>query len=180
MFLLKDFIINNWTSIVSILSLILSCSALYLNWKNTSINKKKFKNEQDDKKKADIVWEEAKGNSQLKGIKTIRISNIGNSDAKNFQIIINDNDLETIQENDIVPGSGYPSSYSFDGLKLTDTRNNFIPTEISAGLSVSFQIRANPLSVQFIIVKFIWDDEFEERREKSFKYTPGNTKLANQ
>ncbi|MBD5798395.1 hypothetical protein BHU24_05220 [Bacillus pseudomycoides] len=176
-----DYIINHWTwtGVLSVISLFLSCSALYLNWKNTSINKKKFKNEQDDKKKADIVWEEAKGNNQLVGIKTIRISNIGNSDAKNFQIIINDKELEKIQENDKIPGNGYPSSYSFDGLKLIDTRNNFIPTEISAGLSVSFQIRANPLSSQFIRVKCIWDDEFEERREKEFKYIPGNTKLAN-
>ncbi|OWT51820.1 hypothetical protein [Bacillus sp. K2I17] len=176
---MKDFIINNWTGILSITSLVLSCLALYFNWQNTNINKKKFKHEQDDKKKANIVWEEIKGNSGLKGIKSIKISNTGHSDAKNIRIIINDKELEKVQENDIIPGGGYPSSYSFDGLKLTDTRNNFAPTEISAGLSVSFQISTNPLSNQFIIVKCIWDDEFEKNREKSFKYIPGNTKLAN-
>ncbi|MCU4843721.1 hypothetical protein OB992_07040 [Bacillus cereus] len=175
-----DYIINNWTwtGVISVISLILSCLALFFNWQNTNINKKKFKHEQDDKKKANIVWEEIKGNSSLKGIKSIKISNTGNSDAKNFRIIINDKELETIQDNDRIP-RGYPTGHSFDGLKLTNARNNFAPTEIGAGLSVSFQIRANPLNGQSIIVKCIWDDEFEERREKEFKYIPGNTKLAN-
>ncbi|PFW97692.1 hypothetical protein [Bacillus pseudomycoides] len=176
-----DYIINHWTwtGVLSVISLFLSCSALYLNWKNTSINKKKFKNELDDKKKADIVWEEVKGNSQLKGIKTISISNTGKSDAKNLRIIINDKELERLQENDKVPGGEGWTKYSFDGLKLIEKKDNFVPSEISTGTSVSFQIMANPLSGQFVAIKFIWDDEFEKRREKTFKYIPGNTKLAN-
>ncbi|OOR57421.1 hypothetical protein BGP34_14795 [Bacillus mycoides] len=174
-----DFILNNWTSILSVISFILSCLALYFNWQNTNINKEKFKHEQDDKKKATIVWEETSGNTSLYGFKTIKISNTGNSDAKNLQIIINDKDLEKIQDGDFDTEDDHPTGYSYDGLKLTDTRNNFSPTEISAGLSVSFRVRTNPLSREFIIVKLIWDDEFEEGREKLFNYIPGNTKLAN-
>ncbi|PFF30943.1 hypothetical protein CN327_21665 [Bacillus cereus] len=159
--------------------MVFSLIALFLNWQNTNINKKKFKHEQDDKNKADLVWEQIKGNSQLKGIKTIRISNTGNSDAKNLRIITDDKELEKIQENDKIPGNPYANGYTFDGLKLVNKQDNFVPTEISAGLSVSFQIRTNPLSEQFITVKLIWDDEFEEGRERTFKYVPGNTKLAN-
>ncbi|WP_026591428.1 hypothetical protein [Bacillus sp. UNC437CL72CviS29] len=176
---MKDFLINNWTGVISVISLILSCLALFFNWQNTNINKKKFKHEQDDKKKANIVWQEVGGNSSLDGIKLIEISNIGNSDAKNFRITINDKELEKIQKNDIVPGDSYPTSYSFDGLKLTDSNTNFVPTEISTGLAVTFELRSNLISSQFVTVKCIWDDEFEERREKIFKYTPGNTRLAN-
>ncbi|HHX7186632.1 TPA: hypothetical protein ACVG9G_000444 [Bacillus thuringiensis] len=176
---MKDFIINNWTGILSVISFFLSCLALYFNWQNTSINKKKFKHEQDDKKKANLVWEEIKGNSGQKGIKSIKISNIGKSDAKNFRILINDKVIEIIQKSDEKPGDEYPTQYIFDGLKLTNQNNNFVPSEVSAGLSTTFKIWANPLSNQFIIIKFSWDDEFEEGREKSFKYIPGNTKLAN-
>ncbi|PEZ83068.1 hypothetical protein CN374_29070 [Bacillus cereus] len=174
-----DFILNNWTSILSVISFILSCLALYFNWQNTNINKKKFKHEQDDKKKATIVWEEFEGNKYLKGIKSIKISNEGKSDAKNFRVITNNKEIEWVQDSDIIPGDELPTQYSFDGLKLVNKQDNFVPTEISAGLSVSFQIRTNPLSEQFIAVKLIWDDEFEEGREKSFKYVPGNTKLIN-
>ncbi|PDZ29132.1 hypothetical protein CON85_07870 [Bacillus toyonensis] len=174
-----DYILNNWTSILSITSFCLSCLALYLNWQNTNINKKKFKQDQDDKNKADLVWDEVNGSSAPKGVKSIQIRNRGKSDAKNFRIIINEKELEIIQENDIIPSNAYPTQYSFDGLKLTNSRNNFVPDEINAGLSIKFEIRTNPLSEKFIIVKFIWDDEFEEGREKSFKYIPGNTKLAN-
>lgn len=174
-----DFILNNWASFLSIISFILSCLALYFNWQNTNINKKKFKNEQDDKKKAIIAWEEIKGNSAPKGIKSIKLSNTGKSDAKNLRILINDRDIETIQKSDEKPGNEYPTQYLFDGLKLINEKNNFVPNEVSAGLSATFKIWANPLSNRLIIVKFIWDDEFEEEREKSFKYIPGNTKLAN-
>ncbi|MEJ9111475.1 hypothetical protein LAV76_01740 [Bacillus paramobilis] len=171
-----DFLLNNWTSILSVISFILSCFALYFNWQNTNINKKKFKHEQDDKKKATIVWEEFEGNKYLKGIKSIKISNEGKSDAKNFRVIINNKEIEWIQDSDIIPGDELPTQYSFDGLKLVNKQDNFVPTEISAGLSVLFQIRTNPLSEQFITVKIIWDDEFEEGRERTFKYIPGKTK----
>lgn len=171
-----DFILNNWASFLSVISFILSCFALYFNWQNTNINKKKFKNEQDDKKKADIVWEEIKGSRSLHGYKTIQISNIGQSDAKNFQIIINDKELEIEQESDYDPGT---EDFTFDGIKVVDTMNNYIPTEINAGFSASLEVITNPLSSEFIIVKLIWDDEFEKKREKTFKYIPGNTKLAN-
>ncbi|HDR4766258.1 TPA: hypothetical protein ACQ75Q_001409 [Bacillus thuringiensis] len=174
-----DFILNNWASILSIISFILSCFALYFNWQNTSINKKKFKNEQDNKKKAKIVWQEIKGDSNLNGAKLIKISNTGESDAKNFNITINDNALEKIQKNDIQPGDSYPTTYLYDGLKLTNLDDNFVPNEISAGLSITFEVRSNLFSSQFVSVKCIWDDEFEEGREISFKYIPGNTKLAN-
>ncbi|MDN4873707.1 MULTISPECIES: hypothetical protein [Bacillus cereus group] len=171
-----DFILNNWASFLSVISFILSCFALYFNWQNTNINKKKFKNEQDDKKKADIVWEEIKGSRSLHGYKTIQISNIGQSDAKNFQIIINDKELEIEQESDYDPDT---EDFTFDGIKVVDTMNNYIPTEINAGFSASLEVITNPLSREFIIVKLIWDDEFEKKREKTFKYIPGNTKLAN-
>lgn len=176
-----DYILNNWTwtGVISVISLIFSCLALYFNWQNTNINKEKFKHEQDDKKKAKIVWQEIKGDSNLNGAKLIKISNKGESDAKNLKITINDNELEKIQKNDIKPGDSYPTIYLYDGIKLTNLDDNFIPNEISAGLSVTFEVRSNLISSQFVSVKFIWNDEFEEGREKSFKYVPGNTKLAN-
>ncbi|WP_369355751.1 hypothetical protein [Lysinibacillus capsici] len=172
-----DYILNNWTwsGFLSILSFCIACYALYLNHNNTSINKKKFKQEQDDKKKANLVWEEVRGNSSLYGYKTIQISNTGHSDAKKIQIIINDKEFEKITESDMNTEVGYP----FNGLKLSHARNNFRPTEISAGLSVTFQVITHPKDSQFITVKFIWDDEFEAKREKTFKYIPGNSKLAN-
>ncbi|PFO80779.1 hypothetical protein COJ87_02675 [Bacillus cereus] len=170
-----DFILNNWASILSVISFILSCFALYFNWQNTNINKEKFKNEQDDKKKATIVWNETNDSpNSLYGHKTIKISNTGNSDAKNLQIIINDKVLEKMQDSDFET-----EDFTFDGLKVVDTINNFIPTEINAGLSASFRVITNPLNHEFIIVKLIWDDEFEKKREKTLKYTPGNTKVAN-
>ncbi|MEG7831579.1 hypothetical protein [Bacillus cereus] len=174
-----NFILNNWTSILSVISFILSCLALYFNWQNTDINKKKFKHEQDDKKKADIVWQEVDGSSALQGVKSIKISNTGKSDAKNFRIFINDKEIETLQEKDKIPGDVYPTQYSFDGLKIVDMKNNFVPSEINSGLSATFKVRTNPLSDRFVSVKFTWDDEFKEGREKTFKYTPGNTKIAN-
>ncbi|MED0936420.1 hypothetical protein P4T37_06785 [Bacillus mobilis] len=171
---LLNWIINNWAGILSIISLCLSILALYFNWKNTSINKKKFKQEQDDKKKASIVWNETSDSRSLYGFKTIKISNTGNSDAKNFQIIINGKKIEKIDESD-----HEAEEFTFDGLKLTDQSNNSVPTEISAGLSASLRIITNPINHEFIKVKLIWDDEFEEKREKIINYTPGNTKLAN-
>lgn len=174
-----DFILNNWTSILSVISFILSCLALYFNWQNTEINKKKFKHEQDDKQKADIVWEEVDGSNALKGVKSIKISNTGKSDAKNFRIFINDKEIEIIQEKDKIPGNDYPTQYSFDGLKIVNMKNNFAPSEISSGLSTTLKVRTNPLNDRFISVKFIWDDDFKKGREKTIKYTPGNTKLAN-
>lgn len=176
MYLLKDFIINNWTGILSITSLFLSCLALYFNWQNTSINKKKFKHEQDDKKKATIVWDEIEGTRSQFGYKTIKISNTGHSDAKKFQIIINDKELEIEQESDYDPGT---EDFTFDGIKVVDMMNNSIPTEINAGFSASLKVITNPINHEFISVKLIWADELEEKREKTFKYIPGNTKLAN-
>ncbi|MEK4707088.1 hypothetical protein [Bacillus sp. FSL R10-2780] len=172
-----DYILNNWTwtGVISVISLIFSCIALFLNWQNTSINKKKFKHEQDDKKKANIIWDETKGSTALNGVKSIKISNTGKSDAKNFRVMIHNKEIELLQESDKIPGSEVPIKYSFDGIKLIPLKNNFVPTEISAGLSVSFQIRTNLLSEQSITVKLIWDDEFEEGRERIFKYIPGNS-----
>ncbi|MGX5516066.1 hypothetical protein [Bacillus cereus] len=174
-----DFILNNWASILSIISFILSCFALYFNWQNTNINKEKFKNEQDDKKKATIVWEEIEGSRSLIGYKTIKISNTGQSDAKSFQIIINDKELEKVQDSDFDTEDDHPTGYSFDGLKIVNKINNSVPTEITAGFSASFRVITSPINHDFITVKLIWDDEFEEKRERIFKYTPGNSKLAN-
>lgn len=176
---LLNWIANNWSSLLSILSFCIACYALYLNHNNTSINKKKFKNEQDDKKKATIGWDEIDGSNHPYGFKTIKISNTGHSDAKNFQIIINDKELEKIQDSDFDTEDDHPTGCAFDGLKLAKRLNNNAPTEINAGFSVSLRVRTSPLSHEFIRVKLIWDDEFEKKREKTFNYIPGITKLAN-
>lgn len=182
--IIKDlwtWILNTWTwsGIISTLSFVIACYALHLNKNNTNINEKKFKNEQDDKKKASLVWDETSDSKRLYGFKTIKISNTGQSDAKNFQIIINDKELELVRDSDFDTEDDHPTGYDFDGIKLADTINNFIPTEIPSGVSVSFRVITSPINHEFIIVKLIWDDEFKEKREKTFKYIPGNFKSAN-
>lgn len=166
---------DNWTSILSILSFCISCFALFLNWKNSRINEKKYNSEQEEKNKANLIWDDVSTSKNRNGKRKIRISNTGYSDAKDIKIFINGLEIQTYKSGDRIQ-NGMVYRYHFEGIKIV--QDNF-PTRISAKYSEDVEIMIHVPGKSSIEIKLVWTDDYEEKREKIISYLPGTTKIAN-
>ncbi|MFJ8216244.1 hypothetical protein [Bacillus cereus] len=164
----------NWVSItsiiISIFSLIFAGWALYLNRQNTSINKEKLKNEIDEKKKANLIWEELPTNRNNTGRKVIKITNVGAATARNIQVFIGKIELGIAEEGaesevNLVSFNQYKDPYP-------------TPKNLNSSCFQEFIVKIHKFTEPNIEIKLIWDDDFEEKRSNTIFYIPGSTRRS--
>lgn len=158
---------------IGLIGFLVSLVALYFNWRNTSVNKKKFEDDKNEKKKADLYWNDISDYKKNRGRRNISIVNKGKATAKNVRVLIDGEPIKVYQKGERVQnGMGYV--YHFKGIRLLE---DIFPKNINSDYAEYISIETNLVENQSMHIKLVWDDDFGTNRENHINWVPGVTKI---